>query len=82
MDSFYIELIQSVTHLEKNLRNPKKLFQHNHQPLSFTVKDCIYCSIYGNILDTSNNNPRNVSTTTSVPQEESITYSIHYDVLN
>ena len=42
---------------EMNVKK-KKLFQHNHQPVRFIVKDCMYCRVFGNVL--TNNTSSNV----------------------
>lgn len=80
MESFYNELETSLTHLTKNIKNEKKLFQHNHQPVRFIVEDCLYCKIHGNILATiSQNDGANV---VPLAAQENVAYSIHYEVLD
>ena len=77
MEPFYIELETSLTHLTNKLKDRKKLFQHNHQPVRYIVEDCLYCRIYGNILALQND-----STKIAIAPQEKITYSIHYEVLD
>lgn len=59
MDSFYFELCMNLKSFydEMNVKK-KKLFQHNHQPVRFIVKDCMYCRVFGNVL--ANNTSSNV----------------------
>lgn len=74
MDSFYDSLSSKLTELKVSLNEPKRLFQHNHQPVRFIVNDCLYCKLYGNCL---NDDLRSIGTS-----QETITNSIHHKVFD
>lgn len=77
MDSFYKQLENDLNIIKSNLNDTKRLFQHNHQPVRYIVKDCLYCQIHGNVLASD----LNLSDTQHSTQNN-ITYSIHHKVLN
>lgn len=79
MDSFYVDLCANLKSFYDEMTIKKqKLFQHNHQPVRFIVKDCMYCRVFGNILvESLNNNLLDIRTT-----QDTITYSVHYKIFD
>ena len=57
MDSFYFNLCMNLKSFYDEMTVKKqKLFQHNHQPVRFIVKDCMYCRVFGNVLAHTSSN--------------------------
>ena len=79
MDSFYFDLCANLKSFYDEMTIKKqKLFQHNHQPVRFIVKDCMYCRVFGNILvESLNSNLFDIRTT-----QDTITYSVHHKIFD
>ena len=57
MDPFYSDLCMNLkSFYDEMIVKKKKLFQHNHQPVRFIVKDCMYCRVFGNVLAHTSSN--------------------------